>query len=128
MLRPSRIFAFVVVAWTAVSPFLWRYTISKSVGVLIPWEFMAQTAALATIGLLALPGFWLGVRWVAWSVIVAVAVVVLSQMVFPAVANAGIFMNGSLLCLTAVLALRSSGQPRRRLTWARKVARQQDSA
>jgi hypothetical protein len=116
MSRASRIFAFVVVAWTTASPFLWRHTISDSVGTLIPWEFMVQPAALAAIGLLALPGFWLGVRWVAWTVIAAVAVVVLSQLTFPPATPSGLLMNGALLCLASVQALRLSGQHPRLLT------------
>ena len=113
MSRFSRIFTLFVVVWTVASPFLWRYAISDSVGALIPWEFMLQPAVLAAIGLLALPGLWLGVRWVAWSVAVAVAVVVLSQVTFPSATPDGLFMNGALLCLAAVQALRSSGQHRR---------------
>ena len=116
MSRSSRLFALLVVAWTTASPFLWRHTISDNVGALIPWVFMVQPAALATIALLALPGFWLGVRWVAWSVILAVAVVVLSQLTFPSATPAGLLMNGALLCLASVQALRSSGQHRGLLT------------
>lgn len=74
---------------------------------------MAQPAALAAIGLLALPGFWRGVRWVAWSVIVATAEVVLSQVEFPSATPAGILMNGALLCLASVQAMRSSPRHRR---------------
>jgi len=113
MPRSSRIFASVVVAWAAVSPFLWRRTILDSAGALIPWEFMVQPAALAAIGLLALPGLWRGVRWVAWSLFVAVALVVLSQVTFPAATPAGLFLNSALLCFAAAVTLRSSGYLRR---------------
>ena len=115
MSRLSRIFAFVVVAWTAASPFLWRRALFDIVGGQIPWEFTVQPVALAVLGVLALPGLWLGVRWVAWSVFVAVAVVALSQLAFSSAMPGGLFMNGALLCLVAALALRSAGQNRRQL-------------
>ena len=77
---------------------------------------MVQPVALAAIGLLALPGFWLGVRWVAWAVIAAVAVVLLSQLTFPSATPSGLLMNGVLLCLASVQSLRASGPHPRLLT------------
>jgi len=95
---------------------LWWHTISDRYGVPIPWEFMAQLAVLAAIGLLALPGLWRGVRWISWGVIVAVAAVVLSQAAFPSAMPDGLLMNGALLCVAAGLTLRSRGRLRRPLS------------
>lgn len=109
MSHTSRIAAIAAVAWATASPLLWWHNISARYGAQIPWEFMLQLAALAAIGIVALPALWRGVRWGAWAVIGAVVAVVLSHVMFPSAMLGGLLMNGALLCIAAWLTLRSSG-------------------
>lgn len=111
MILFHRVFVVAVVLWLVVSPAIWRHYLWNRFGVSMPWQFMAQLAALALIGLLALPALWRRARPTAWLTIAAVWVVVASHWAFSTLWPAdGLISNGLLLCAAAALTFRIARQ------------------
>lgn len=99
----------LITLWVVVSPFLWWRNTFSSIGVQLPFSFIAHPIILAVAAVCASPFLMHGNFKVAIVLSVISIFVAGSLLFFPSAFTGGVVMNAGLLVILAVLTSRSTG-------------------